>query len=221
MISLLGWRAFAWAIAVITVLSGAAQFPFNPPKDVLDFIGLFSKFGIVSALLIAVIGQSPVFPWLCSRWPLNLVLPDIHGSWSGLITSNWPAIAESHGIKNPDESAVKSRPTPVTVDIHVQLFSISMELKSDSSYQESKTLSCSIRKNSHKGFEFSYIYRSSVHNPKPTDEQSFLGAAFFDFSSRKPRELKGVYWTNRKWKEGLNTAGVIALERGSRSKGRG
>lgn len=213
MINVLGWQPFAILVACITIAFGAAAFIFNGADTLAEFIGLFSKTWLGLSIIIIGLGQSPAFAWLCKLRPLNMWVPDIGGQWRGEISSNWPAIAKAHGIKDKDGKEFQDRITPVTADICVKLFSISIELKSDSGYQNSKTLSCTLNKNSPRGFELSYVYRSSVPDPKLSDEQSFYGAGLIDFSSRTPSQLAGVYWTNRKWQEGQNTAGTITLTR--------
>lgn len=213
MINVLGWQPFAALVAFITIAFGAAAFIFNGADTLAEFIGLFSKTWLGLSIIIIGLGQSPAFAWLCKHRPLNLWLPDIDGRWRGEISSNWPAIAKAHDIKDKDSKEVRDRITPVTADICVKLFSISIELKSDSGYQNSKTLSCALKRNSHRGFELSYVYSSSVPDPKLSDEQTFLGAGLIDFTSKKPPSLEGVYWSNRKWQEGQNTAGTITLKR--------
>ena len=45
--------------------------------------------------------------------------------------------------------------------------------------------------------------------PLPTDEQSYFGAGVWRFAAQSGRvcTMEGSYWTNRAWREGLNTAG--------------
>ncbi len=213
MINVLGWQLFVFLIALITIISGAAAFLFKAPEHLVEFLGLFSKTGFVLSLVVFGVGQSPIFPWLCKHWPLNLLVPSLDGSWRGTISSNWPVIAAAHKIKDKDGKDFTNTVTPVSADICVRLFSISIELKSDTGYQNSKTLTCALKKNSHRGFELSYVYKSSVLDPKLSDEQGFYGAGLIDFTSRNPSDLEGVCWTNRKWKAGHNTAGTIKLIR--------
>lgn len=211
MINVLGWQVFAGFIVALTIACGAAAFIFNGSENLLEFFGLFSKAGLTVSLVVLGIGQSAAFAWLCKYPPLNFLVPDVHGQWRGAISSNWPLIARANDIRDKDGNTFEDTPTPVTANICVKLLSISIELKSDSGYQKSQTLNCRLAKNSHSGFEFSYIYKSTVTVPKKTDEQGFYGAGIIDFADRKPTELIGVYWTNRNWQEGLNPAGVITL----------
>lgn len=212
-INVVGWQSFALLVVVLTVVSGGVAFLLETPSSLIDFLSLFSKVGFVLSLVIVGIGQSPVFAFLCKYRPLNLVFPDIDGEWHGETSSNWPTIAKTYGITDPDGNPFNETTTPVRADICVKLLSISIELHSNSGYQNSKTVSCVLKRNSHRGFELSYIYRSFVPGPKTSDDQSFVGAGLIDFSSKKPDQLSGVYWTNRKWIEGLNTAGEIVLKR--------
>jgi hypothetical protein len=66
-------------------------------------------------------------------------------------------------------------------------------------------------------FELSYIYKQDTPEPQMSDEASHPGAAslLLDMAGDKWR-LEGTYWTMRRWRSGLNTAGRISVERISR-----
>ena len=213
MINVVGWQSFAFFIVLLTIICGAFAYLAETPSSLIDFFSLFSKVGFVLSIIVVGIGQSPIFALLCNFWPLNLLFPNIDVEWHGKIPSNWPAIAKAQGITDPDGNPFKESTIPVQVDICVKLLTISIELRSNSGYQNSKTVSCVLKRNSHRGFELSYIYRSTVPGPRVSDDQSFVGAGLIDISSKNPTQLNGLYWTNRKWVEGLNTAGEIVLSR--------
>jgi len=140
-------------------------------------------------------------------------VPDLDGRWVGSISSNWATIADKHGLLDQSGKSYEDHPIPVNASIRIRLLNISMELNSDDNYQNSKTLNCTLKRNSHDGFCLSYIYQSTVPHPKESDEQSFYGAALFDIQDRTPLEITGNHWTNRNWQAGLNTAGMIVLQK--------
>lgn len=59
----------------------------------------------------------------------------------------------------------------------------------------------------------SYIYRqdNQPNEIKKTDVEGFYGAALIDVFSEN--DMRGLYWTNRNWYRGLNTAGEIVFRK--------
>ncbi len=213
MIKILHWKTILYIVVGLTTLVAAIGWIFNEPDNTLDFLKLFGGVGFVFTILVIGIGETFLFRILCKKTKLGKIFPEIHGDWEADIFSNWPTIAEKCDIKDSNGEPFKENITKTTVNIKASLLSISIHLNSNSGYQDSRTLSSSIKKDTHGNYELCYIYRAFVNNPKPSDEQSFLGAGLIRFSDLKNNTLKGEFWTNRKWKEGLNTAGTITLKR--------
>ena len=131
------------------------------------------------------------------------VCPNLNGTWDGLI--------ESTHVE--DGSALVKE---VTLEIQADLFGFNIELKSDDSYQSSRVVQSELYKNSRDSqFYLSYIFESKVWEPKPTDEEFFQGAAqlAIHIQENGVTELEGTYWTNRNWREGLQTAGRLTATR--------
>lgn len=61
-------------------------------------------------------------------------------------------------------------------------------------------------------FDLSYIYRQETPQAGLLDEALHLGAAALRYD-RDNDKLCGQYWTKRRWRMGLNTAGLIEVTR--------
>ena len=59
----------------------------------------------------------------------------------------------------------------------------------------------------------SYLYYQETPEPNMTDESSHLGSASLIFENGKWTLAEGEYWTRRKWREGMNTAGHLCLNK--------
>lgn len=158
------------------------------------------------SIFVAAIGQSRAFPFLCRRFPLNLLFIDIDGEWVGRNMSNWPRIE----TRDPN-AELKS--VAAKVKLEVRLFWIKMTLLSENEYSSSTTLFVRIcRSDGHPRLIYTYLNRTKV--PQQSDEQSHYGSAILDIiGERADTRLEGPYWTNRNWQRGQNTAGTIELRR--------
>jgi hypothetical protein len=171
------------------------------------------SFGMTaSSLLIIGIGQSPLFPLLCRLRGLRDIAPDISGTWRATLNSNWPTIAKLSGLE-PSSGA------PITADIKVvaRLLHVKIRFCSDSKYSKSKSVSVSIHRDEHDGnVRLYYTYENTTENPLSSDCSHHFGSAYVDVSGTGgDMILEGLYWTNRNWNEGLNTAGTITWARPS------
>jgi len=219
MYEILGLRAllkyYAWLAAILMVVVAWWRWPIASPAQLLSigFTGVS-----LAALVFAALGETAIFPYLCRRWPLSLVFPDIDGNWEGVTRSNWPIVSrrlESSGVESAEEAIPDLLETPVQVRFTCRLLHISMELVSDGRYSDSQTLAAQItRLNTTRWAQIAYVFRNTTRVPKPTDEQFHLGAGCLDIIKTGGRvELHGLYWTNRNWTLGLNTAGEILLHK--------
>jgi len=164
------------------------------------------------AIATLILGQTPLFPWICKHILREWIFPDVDGEWKGDVESNW------HLVENRAASATApiSAPVPVTVKIIARLFFIRINLQSNDDYSVSRTSFVNISKDPEDGsIRISYLYKNSTIRPKPTDCPEHDGAAILDFrkTGKKAKQLIGTYWTNRAWSKGLNTAGTINLKK--------
>jgi hypothetical protein len=163
-------------------------------------------------LIVALIGQSPLFPLVCRLPLVRSWFPPIDGRWKASLESNWPAIQQR---AHPGSAPVALTPVPATVTIIARLFFIRMNLASDNRYSTSKTVFVRASRDAEDGsVTLHYLYKNTTKVPEATDSDCHDGAANLCVEGRGTNIwLEGVYWTNRNWHLGLNTAGKITLVR--------
>lgn len=158
--------------------------------------------------LVYVVGR---WGWLL-LWKIPGLKGILHKSVCPNLNGTWDALIESTHVGEDGNTVNKA----VTLEIKADLFGFNIELKSDDGYQSSRVVQCELYKNSRDNqFYLSYIFESKVWNPKPTDEEFFQGAAqlAIHIQANGVTELEGTYWTNRNWREGLQTAGRLTATR--------
>lgn len=163
-------------------------------------------------IAVALVGQSPLFTVLC-RFPLiRTWFPPIDGEWKVVLESNWPAIQQR---TIPSISTVSLTPVPATARIISRLFYIRINLTSDNRYSTSKTMFVRATRDPEDGsVTLHYLYKNTTRVPEATDSDSHDGAANLCVEWQgSDIWLEGVYWTNRNWHLGFNTAGRISLRR--------
>lgn len=189
-----------------------------PPADptVLAWWSIASGSASGTALAVAVAGQSPLFPWLCRLPLVSKWFPPIDGHWNAALESNWPSIQNRPA---PGITPVLLAPVPASVRIIARLFYIRMNLASDDRYSTSKTIFVRATRDPQDGsVTLHYVYRNSTLSPQATDSDGHDGAGCLNVEGEgHDLWLEGVYWTNRNWHLGLNTAGKITLRRSLRN----
>ncbi|MCW4446287.1 hypothetical protein OHV10_18760 [Vibrio splendidus] len=143
------------------------------------------------------------FPYLGTELLNTKVCPDLNGTWVGKTISTY-----LHENGNPYEKEVQLK-------IKANFFKFEISLVSLDNYQRSTVVQSEIYKDHRDGsFYLSYIFESVVDQPVESDDSKFDGSAKlhvrFEDSGIK---LVGVYWTNRCWQKGGQTAGSITLNR--------
>lgn len=163
----------------------------------------------IGAAIFYVLGQTPVFVWLCRLPFIRKLLPPIDGEWNMKLQSNWGIMQKWLGQGDGTELYVVQG----KVKIKARLFSVKMEFTSDIPYSESKTISVSVRPSDQTGIlELNYMYINYTQVPVATDTNTHTGAArVFVKESGDGFVMDGTYFTDRKWTEGLNTAGQVTF----------
>lgn len=179
-----------------------------------------------TTLLILAVVNTPAWRLLWF-WPgFNKRLPILDGRWSGVQSSNWPVLAAlRHGSRqtrkgldvDDEEALPELLDTPVEVDITTTFFTIRMDLKTaQTEYLQSKLRAAVLipATDLARG-RLTYVFEAIVRKPVGSDEGKFDGAADLDIHADPAGRLslEGPMWTTRKWRQGLNTAGCIKLER--------
>jgi hypothetical protein len=173
-----------------------------------------------------MMGQSPVFKWI---WKFKFVqkhfFPYIHGKWTGTISSNWGVLAKlreaasdkgiSLNINDLNYQSVGGFVKDVDVEINATLLHVSMKLIPRDVYSDSFTVTFKPVKDGENGYpRLYYMYRSVVRVPHSTDASVHFGAAWMDvISDDDGLSIKGVYWTDREWTKGINTAGELYIRK--------
>lgn len=119
--------------------------------------------------------------------------PDFNGEWVGKIDSNYDG-----GTK-----------VEFPITIFADFFSIKM--KGNTSIGRTYSNYCKIIRTEDDCFELEYMFKGFNDTPSSTDTSFYEGAARLRVTDVSKLSMKGVFWTNRCWQNGKNTAGVIEL----------
>lgn len=165
----------------------------------------------IGAAVFYILGQTPLFVLLCKLPLVRKFLPPIDGEWNVKLQSNWGVMQKWLGQGDGSLLYVVQG----KVKIKARLFSVKMEFTSDIPYSESKTISVSVRPSDQIGIlELNYMYINYTQVPVATDTNMHTGAArVFVKESGDGFIMDGTYFTDRKWTEGLNTAGQVTFTR--------
>lgn len=156
--------------------------------------------------------------------PLNRLLPDLNGTWTGATHSNWSVIETILKSATGDAPAVTREALPkidlkvdeIVLTIKASLFTFRVEAELKSTGGTSWSITERVQKNERRdAFEIFYVYLQDTPEPDYTDEGSHVGAARLDVDLDK-WILKGEYWNRRCWRSGENAAGRLEVKRVSR-----
>lgn len=196
----------------VGVLSAIASIYVVAPTTPQEFLRAASIAVSMAVGVLLVVGFSPIwrlFWWLLP--PLNTwVFPNINGEWSVTMESNIGELAK----QNPDLKGAKPKSTiPGRLTIKQNWFFVSIVFRGDDRYSNSETIFVKLIRMEESGrFKLAYTYLNHTPKQLPTDESSHLGSAVVEIlGDRKSMRMEGVYWTNRNWPKGLNTAGTVEM----------
>ncbi len=211
---------FALPVGAIAVIIWAIRMPREP----VAMIETLSLAGTISVGLLVLIGETSLFHKL---WKIAFVqkhlFPYIPGKYEGLISSNWSVISAiragatgAGGLVDADLHVDRAGnfDKPVIVEIKASLFRASMKLIPKDAYTDSQTIWLRPVTEDEAGHpRLYYMYKSITQGaPKATDVPLHFGAAYVDVIREGDKlTLRGVYWTERDWPRGNNTAGAISV----------
>lgn len=212
------YATLAGLVTIVVLIIKLAMLDSIPTTmfEILMYLGTPLSTGMtIAALVVWVLGETKVFSWLCRVQPLSHVLPDLDGGWEGSLYSNWPQIEARLPGRTTVVPAGATTTIPAKASIKVRLSSVSMVLESTSRYSRSETILVGVERRAvSDAVRLIYVYDNRTAQPEQTDEQGHLGAAVLELVERDGAQvLEGVYWTNRNWSKGLNTAGRVSLHR--------
>jgi SMODS-associating 2TM, beta-strand rich effector domain len=225
--ALLPWK---WLSTALALLVAAAVYA----DDLAALAGYTMPESVVVRLLpVIVLGAVGGFfgptghlaPWrVLWRWFPSLnsfIFPDLNGTWVGSTRSNWPTIArmldaaQAHrAIDATDLAAVPPQEDALAVEIIASLFSVRVAAALSSTNGNSHSVFAKPRLDPVSGrVHLTYVYQQVTPEPAAMDDEVHMGAADVTLDPGRPTSADGVYWTRRKWRLGLNTAGRIELRR--------
>lgn len=221
LVSILVWP-FGLILAALVALW---TFP-DSPVCWIRMIGVAATIWAVVLLLLA--GSSSRFaPWrlLWKLFPAfnRLFFPDLNGKWEGTTSSNWPVVKSmldaATGTGGIDPATLENIPLQddaITVTIKASLFYFRLTAKLSNTDGTSHSRTALVAKDPHHGgFQLQYLFSQDTPAAGLTDDAAHFGAVTADLDLDR-WEMNGYYWTRRKWRAGLSTAGKLALHRVSR-----
>ena len=165
----------------------------------------------IGAAVFYLLGQTVLFVWLCKLPFVCKHFPPIEGEWDMKLQSNWGIMQKWLGQGDGSSLYIVEG----KVRIKARLFSVKMEFVGADGYSESKTISVSVRPSEQTGLlELNYMFINYTRIPVATDTNQHTGAGrVFVKESGDGLVMEGTYFTDRKWTEGLNTAGQVTFTR--------
>lgn len=177
----------------------------------LSLLKALSSASSMAGFVFLILGETFIFPLLCKLPFVRTYFPPIDGVWDVTLQSNWGAIQRLRGNQEVEEKIFKQG----KVKIFSRFFRVRMQFESVDRYSKSSTVCVSVQRDCQHGtIELNYIYENLTSNPKVSDCSRHNGAARVQVSDEDWKvSMEGVYFTDRNWNQGLNTAGYIAFER--------
>jgi hypothetical protein len=202
---------FAITCLVIFLLLHYHDMPTLMAGPLMDLRRPVSSAVGVGAAVFYVLGQTFVFVWLSKLPFVCKHFPPIDGEWDMKLQSNWGIMQKWLGQGDGSSLYIVEG----KVRIKARLFNVKMEFVGADGYSESKTISVSVRPSDQTGLlELNYMFINYTRVPVTTDTNQHTGAArVFVKEFGNGLTMEGTYFTDRKWTEGLNTAGLVTFTR--------
>jgi len=177
----------------------------------MKLLRALSSASSLAGFAFVIVGESFIFPLLCKFPIVRTYFPPIEGSWTVSLQSNWGAIERLRGNQSVEDKLTKQG----KIKIFSRFFRVRMQFESDDRYSKSSTVCVSVQRDvQHGTVELNYIYENLTSNPMVSDCSRHNGAARVQVRDEdRVVTMEGVYFTDRNWNQGLNTAGYIAFER--------
>jgi len=216
---------FAAILLVFVLVKG-------PPSDLITAFRMVASSVGTWALLLLILGgfHGKWSPWraIWSACPAlnSFIFPDLNGVWRGKTSSNWPVIEAlteaakgTQSVQKEELSAIGLQEDDIEMTIKASLFSFRISAKLSKTGGDSYSVTERVCRDKQRDcFEMYYVYVQDTPQPVMTDEGSHMGAARLDIDLEN-WSLSGEYWTMRSWRSGLNTAGLLKVNRVSRLHG--
>jgi hypothetical protein len=179
--------------AIIVTISALCFSLFHYGFEYSFFRSIVSAISLVTVLAL-VVGKY-LWKYLYFDELNKYLCPDVNGYWNAKIKSNF------------DEG------TDVLITFKIEADFFSIRMFGDTSFGQSEANYCRIFKSKSERFQLEYMFKVRNDSAGKGDSQFYEGAARLTLNDNEEELWKGVYWTNRCWNEGKNTAGEIELSR--------
>tara|TARA_Y100001001_G_scaffold99571_1_gene97326 strand:+ start:426 stop:1124 length:699 start_codon:yes stop_codon:yes gene_type:complete len=206
--------AFAFLVVTLAIFAlinhGNIITLFDQPANLLKALSSASS---LAGLAFLILGETFIFPLICKLPVVRTYFPPIDGAWDVTLQSNWGAIERLRGNAEVEGEIT----TPGKIKISARFFRVRMQFEADDRYSKSSTVCVAVQRDwQHGTIELNYIYENLTSNPKISDCSHHNGAARVQVRDEEGKvSMEGVYFTDRNWNQGLNTAGYISFERAS------
>jgi hypothetical protein len=127
----------------------------------------------------------------------NNFCPNFNGKWIGKIESNF------------------NGGTTVEFPITIEADFFSIKMKGNTTVGRTYANYCKVIRTDDDCFELEYMFKGNNDTPSETDTSFYEGAARLRVIDISTMSMKGVFWTNRCWQNGKNTAGALELNKSS------
>lgn len=222
MYQVIGIKNTALAFLVVTLVIFASLHYDDLATLLTQPVSLFralSSASSLAGLVFVVVGETFIFSWICKLPYVRTYFPPISGVWRVSLQSNWGAIEHLRGNSDVEDKVYKQG----TVKISASFFRVRMKFEGDDRYSKSSTVFVSVNRHwQHETVELNYIYENITSNPISSDCSKHNGAARVEVRDENGVvSMEGVYFTDRNWNQGLNTAGYISFERPGQASSHG
>ena len=211
------WIFAAPAIIAFCIIGLVRLWHLRRQKAHKKIINLTREVYSVATQAIAVVGILFAFLNYTTLWRLawipnslvdlnKVVFPDLNGKWNGHLLSNRD---QNEGAKIVDcpwwnENNRKRSCYPLDMTVVMDLFEITVTANLGDARSTSKGVSL---KRDGSTYQLTYLFER-----RGPDEISFKGAAELVFDP-DVQQLDGHYWTDRNWRDQMQTAGHVRVAR--------
>lgn len=177
----------------------------------VNLLKALSSASSLAGFTFLILGETFIFPWICKLPIVRTYFPPIDGAWDVTLQSKWGAIERLRGNLEIEDKITKQG----KVKIFSRFFRVRMQFEANDRYSKSSTICVAVQRDCQHGtIELDYIYENLTSNPKISDCSRHNGAARVQVRDEDGKvSMEGVYFTDRNWNQGLNTAGYISFER--------
>ena len=222
MYQILDWQHWVSLLGALGAAIFLILLCFSRPQRLMDWVRRLGTVSTIAVLIAFMFGGTPLWRLVWGvEWLNRVVYPDLNGVWQGEVYSNWPlqkmmldAAREGRPFDVEKSAQDTVPPLQVTLRIRANWFRIRLDLETDNDYDSSKTLFV-VPERDADGWKHKlwYVFETRTRRPVINDVPSSFGAAWLDIRWGDSPTLEGLYWTNRNWTRGLNTAGEVKFRR--------